>query len=336
MPRKIASYRSYGQKLISLFAKLLFSGEPHSLIELSRQLDCSKQTVSRLIDDIRLAYGVDIEDSIINRRKYYRLKRKIGPSPAMALTESDINLLLMCKTFSEHLIGKTLLEQTAQAIDKVKPEAQVTRSTSSRHFATYIPGTIDYTPFSPIIRTLIQAMEERLVCKVSYKRIMADKVKIFYVKPLKLFSHKDTLYLHGRMARYPGYPYKEPDFNPLLPVHRIHSVELTDKKYRFPVNYDFEKDVNLSFGVMKENSFKVEVDFTGWSARFVKERIWSPDQKIVKKRDGAIKLIFSASSESEIISWALFFGSEAKMMKPKWLTRKLESQVRKIASLYSN
>ncbi len=55
--------RSYGEKLISLFAKLLFTGRRYSLTELARSLGCSKQTVLRLIDDISLAYEVPIANA---------------------------------------------------------------------------------------------------------------------------------------------------------------------------------------------------------------------------------------------------------------------------------
>jgi predicted DNA-binding transcriptional regulator YafY len=51
----------------------------------------------------------------------------------------------------------------------------------------------------------------------------------------------------------------------------------------------------------------------------VAERIWSPDQKIIKKADGKIRLIFSASSEYELTGWALSFADEARVVKPKWL-----------------
>ena len=68
MPKKLSSYRSYGQKLISLFARLLFSRQSHSLTELSQMLGCSKQTVIRLIQDIKMAYGVEIEEYIEDRR----------------------------------------------------------------------------------------------------------------------------------------------------------------------------------------------------------------------------------------------------------------------------
>ena len=63
MPAKRDLYKSYGEKLISLFVRLLFSGERHSLTELAKTLNCSKQTVLRLIDNIRKAYGIDIEET---------------------------------------------------------------------------------------------------------------------------------------------------------------------------------------------------------------------------------------------------------------------------------
>jgi len=75
MAEKRDIYRSYGEKLISLFVRLLFSGESYSLTELSRMLGCSKQTVLRLVNDIRIAYKVDLEESKRGNRKYYRIKK---------------------------------------------------------------------------------------------------------------------------------------------------------------------------------------------------------------------------------------------------------------------
>jgi len=65
MPEKLSPYKSYGEKLISLFARLMFSGQSHSLAELSKMLKCSKQTILRLVNDIRKSYGVDIVLKVI-------------------------------------------------------------------------------------------------------------------------------------------------------------------------------------------------------------------------------------------------------------------------------
>ena len=336
MPEKRDSYSSYGQKIISLFAKLLFSRQRHSLIELSRMLHCSKQTVLRLVDDIKMAYGVDIEESVENRRKYYRLKRRVGVDPTLNLTESEISVLQMCRAFTEHLLGRQLFEEASQALLKSQAHLPENQRVDSRHFASFIPGSIDYTGHHQTIRRLIKAMDEKKICKITYKRIMADRAKTFFIKPLKIFSQKDTVYLHARMARYPGKPYKEPDFDPLLAIHRIKNLELTERFFEFPKDYDFEKFFNQNFGVIKEEAFKVEMEFTGYATEYVAERIWSPDQKLIKKKDGTVKLKFSASSEPELISWVLSFGDEAKVVKPNWLIDKIKQIVISIQSEYSD
>jgi len=327
MPAKKDAYSSYGQKLITLFAKLLFSRQDYSLSELARMLRCSKQTVLRLVDDIRMAYNVEIEESIENRRKYYRIKRRIGTDPLLNLNESEIATLFMCRSFTQHLLGSKLYEEATEAVEKSMGHLPENRRASGKFFGSFLPGTIDYSGHHDIFRKVIKAMEEKSVCKVKYKGIMEDRAKTFYIKPLKIFSHKDTVYLHAKMARYPGKPFKEPDFDPLLAIHRLQDVQLTDRSFEVPKNYDFENEFNRHFGVIKGEEFKVEVEFEGWSARYVAERTWSPDQKIAKKKDGKIRLVFNASSESEVVSWVLWFGRQAKVIRPKWLVDEISKEL---------
>jgi predicted DNA-binding transcriptional regulator YafY len=137
------------------------------------------------------------------------------------------------------------------------------------------------------------------------------------------------------MARYPGKPFKEPDFDPLLAAHRVQKLELTERSYQFPEDYDFEKFFNQNFGVIKEEAFEVVLEFTGYWAEYVAERIWSPDQKLTKKKDGTVKLRFSASSEPELISWILSFGDGAKVIKPDWLVEEIKKTIFAIEEKYN-
>jgi len=333
MPHKRDYYSSYGQKLISLFAKLLFTQKSHSLIELSRMLNCSKQTVLRLVDDIRRSYGVEIEEFLEGKRKYYRIKRLSSAKPSLDMTENELNSLYMCKTFSEHLMGKDLYEEATQALEKNYACLQQDKLPSPQHFESFRSGSIDYTPHQDTIRTLIEAMDNRKICKISYKSIMAQRAKTFYIKPLKIFSHKDSVYLHAHLARAPGKPYCEPDFNPLLAIHRIKKVEATGRLFVFPKNYDFDKAFKQNFGVIKDDAFEVEVEFTGWAAKYAAERTWSQDQKIVRN-NGTMVLTFSASSEPELISWVLSFGDEARLVKPSSLVHETKERIKNMEKIY--
>ncbi len=152
--------------------------------------------------------------------------------------------------------------------------------------------------------------------QVSYKRIMAKRAKVSYIKLLKIFSHHDAVYLHARYAKTPGKVYKDPGYDPLFAIHRFKAVEITDITFEFPNNYNFEKVFNKAFGVMDGKKFKVEIEFAEKPAEYVAERIWSEDQEIIDKGNGKLLLIFSSSSKVELIPWILSFSGDAKVIKP--------------------
>lgn len=334
MGEKIDIYRSYGEKLISLFARLLFSGEKHSLTELAQMLDCSKQTVLRLMEDIRKAYGVDVEESYSSNRKYYRLKRPGASRSLYPLSELELSVLRMCRDFTSHLLGKKLFEEATRAIGKTQALLPQGPHGNGNHFGVFRPGTIDYTPYHETICTLLKAMDEQKVCRLTYKAIMESRAKTFHIKPLKLFSKDDTIYLLAQLAKEPGKPYRTPDYDPLLAVHRIRKVEVADRLFDPPQNYDFEKIYNRHFGVIKDEAFEVEVELRGWAARYVAERICSPDQTIRKMGKDKILLTFTASSEPEVLSWILSFGEDAVLRSPDTLVRRIYANAEAMCKAY--
>ncbi|MBN1635315.1 MAG: WYL domain-containing protein [Deltaproteobacteria bacterium] len=335
MPEKISRYASYGEKLIKLFAKLLFSGRSYSLTELSRMLGCSKQSVMRLMDDITRSYGVEVEETIEERHKYYRIRKPGHNIPILNLTHEEMGVLLMCQAFARHLLGSTLFDEASQALEKNRALLEGQGVLPAGSFTSYRPGSIDYTPHEGSIRILLQAMETNTVCKITYRSLSSERAKTYFIIPLKIFSHNDTIYLSARYAGKPGRPVTIPEYDPLLVVHRIRKVELTGNTFEFPKDYDFETTYNLNFGIIKQDAFNVEAEFTGIAATYVAERIWSPDQKITRKPGGKVRLVFSASSQPELISWLLSFGDNARLIKPEWLQEKMHSTIQKMQGLYS-
>ena len=184
------------------------------------------------------------------------------------------------------------------------------------------------------IRQLMKAMDEKKICEIIYRKPWEDTSKTFYIKPYKLFSYNNALYLHAGMARYPGAKKTTFEFNPLLAVHRLEKVTVTERQFVFPSNYNFEKHFNQAFGIIKQETFKVRLELTGYAAAFAQERRLSPDQKIRKDKEGTLILSFTASSEPEVISWILSHGDEAKVLSPGWLVAKVKKTVEAISKQY--
>ena len=333
MQKKQKVERDQAARAIKLFAKLLFTGRPHSLTELAKTLDCSKQTILRLVNVIESSYSVYVELSKKGNRNYYQI-RKNQRLPTLNLTESELRTLFVCSVFSKHLLGNDFFNEATSALEKSIAQLPQQKEFSAKLYGAFAPGSIDYTPHQKTMRLLATAMENKKVCELTYKNLVEVNSKTFCIKPLKIFSSKDTVYLHAQMAKAPGKKYMEPEFDPLLAIHRIKKIEVTDRIFEFPEDYDFEKVFNRNFGIIKEETFKVTVEFSGSAGAYVSERTWSPDQKIVRKRNGNLQLIFSASSEPETIAWILSFGKSAELIKPRKLVEKIKMELNKMVDLY--
>ncbi len=331
MVKKIDPDKDHGQKVIELFFKLFFSPYEYSLTELARELECSKQTIGRIVDKINSSTrGIKIEDFIKNRKRIFRINKEELPAKPINLSQSEYGLLQMCCSFTKHLIGKEIFDQAANALGKSQVLIKNRETVSAKHFGAFIPGTVDYSGHKQKIKDLIIAMENRKVCKIIYKSICNQESKIFYIKPIKLFSKDDTIYLHAQLAKAPGKVYKTPKFDPLLVLHRIEVLEITKTSYIFPDNFDFEKTFNQTFGVMKEDSFQAKIEFSGYAAKHVKERIWSYDQVIKEKKDEKIELTFTATSYIETLSWILSYGHEARVLEPNWFVEEMQAEIERM------
>lgn len=325
--------RSYGAKLVTLFAKLLFTGERYSLTELARQLDCSKQTVLRLVDDITLAYDVPIREDLQGNRKYVWIERAERIPPAALISQSELRTLQMCQAFTRHLLGTASWQEAARAIEKSCHHLPPREEPGDEAFGVIHTGRIDYSRHEDSLRTLLQGMDRRRVCKVRYKRLMGERAKTFYIKPLKIFAHHETVYVHARLAPTPGKPYRTPRYDPLLALHRLEKVEVTDALFRRPAGYDFERVMNREFGVFAQRRFRAVLDLTGWAAAIARERQWSPDQ-VLEQRGEVTRLSFWSTSEPEVLSLVLSFGANAKLVEPERLVAEVRRVVGEVAGMY--
>jgi predicted DNA-binding transcriptional regulator YafY len=322
-------------RALRLFLKLLYSPLPLRLSYLAHELECSKQTIIRLIEEIR-GCGYELKEfDLEDRQRAYQMV-KPDPCPPVEFSDKELDILWMCQAFAQRLMGVDLSDEARQTIGKMhhlsQKEMESQKQTKSwMHFSSFGPGTIDYTPFQENLRTLIEAMNEQKVCRVTYNSPQHDEPKTFHVQPLKIFCHENALYLHAQKSKEPGKKFVR-TYDPLLAIHRIKEIVKTDRQGTAnPVkDFDFNDAYNREFGVIKEgktvtkrqNKFQVVAELTDWAAVYVEERYWGPDAESYRQGDNLI-IEFSASSEPEIIRWILQFGEHGRLLEPDKLVKEL-------------
>jgi len=70
---------SMGNKLLRLFRLLLADGQRHYQTDLMEYLNCSRQTIIRLMREIESVIGTSLITGMENRRRWYQIIRKGEP-----------------------------------------------------------------------------------------------------------------------------------------------------------------------------------------------------------------------------------------------------------------
>ena len=322
------------EKLLSMYTMLLFSGREASLSELSRELDCSKQAVMRLIDQLEASRFGKLLRSKRGRESVYRLDRPKNP-PKLSLNAEGLHQLALCRDFMLHLLPESMrkmVDATLQQASAYLPEGGTPDDLLSVG-KSFAKGRIDYSPFQEMLQSVIKGIRQGRVCAVQYKSTMHGEAKLFEFAPKRLVSYREAIHIHGWIVSEKGTatPLFEKPTN--LALQRLQKVLVTRRNAaHIP---DVQEEHQGAFGLMEDEPFSVRVKFSQAAATYVAERKWSEDQKVTVHKDGSVTLAMTARSPAEVISWVLSFSDAAELLSPKWLKDDLSRQVRNIAARYA-
>lgn len=327
MPKKWNKNFGPGEKLLRLFSLLLFSHERYSLTTLAEILECSKQTVLRLIDQLEVSGWAKVRREEVRRRALFWIERP-SSLPKISLNAEGLQELMLCRAFLAHMLPRSLDSGADTALRQASayiPEDDAAHVAATDAMGGVISkGRIDYSVFREFLDQLLRVIAEKNVCEITYKSPHAEEPRVFDFAPMRLLAHGESLYVIGWKVKPKGTPLPEHDDPTTLLAHRIRHVRPTRRTWS---GLPEPKDIG-AFGIMRGEPFSVSVRITTPEAvAYVAERIWSEDQKLDFQKDGSLLLTMTAQSAPEVASWVLSLGSAAEVLVPQWLRDEIAGEV---------
>lgn len=323
MAKKQNQDTTAAMKALTLYSLLIFSGRRYSLTELGALLECSKATVMRLIAQIESNHTlhVQINTEVQKRQRYYWAMRP-DQKPNVSLEARAIQDLVLCRDMLANLLPPRLrgeieatINQTTVLLDDYdKRDAALTSVAMAAS-----KGAVDYSAHQDIIRTVLDGLRRQRIVALEYRAHDRQEAKAFAVAPLQLVTHRDSLYLRARREQDLGK--KKGFYDPTLAVHRIVSARVTRRAFTPPKQT--AKDRYSVFGFMPGKRFTVLVRAEPRVAPYLRERIWSHDQRFTDLDGGGVQLKFSAGSEDEVVSWVLGFSGQLALIEPARLRERI-------------
>lgn len=334
MPAK-RSNATPAEKLLMLYTLLIRRGErPSSLAELAGLLQCSKQTVLRLLAQLEASGYGKLEAPIRRGREHcYRLAFGLHDLSGDARELAWLTFYRqMLRQFLPQGMGRLWNEEmNADPPDRLHLSPIEVPPLAADGADVFFPcGIIDYPAFAAQYHRLLLALRQRILCRVLYREGLRQGESCLYFMPQRLVIRQDSLsFLGWRMEDAAGR-----DTGRGRPVslflHRCLRVEMTGRSAPAPSLPCAECPEQDEAGGRDESRFRVRLLFAPQEADYIYDRRWSLRQDVQLRDDGSLLLDFDAGSENEVLAWLLSFGGRVVVLEPAWLREKMAQQARLI------
>lgn len=311
MPAKKDQDSRYGTRLLRLFLKLMMDGKKHYVQELESELDCSRQTVGRMAECIEDVLGNQLESGIDDRRKYFQIST-CRNRQSLGLDFDEIRYLSLCRELAAGILPKDRLEKIENTIFNLScllSDQDYARRKDAQHLPVRFnpKGYINYTPHHNSIDKILRAAREKRVCMVEYKASSETEYSARSFAPGRITFMSNALYVEGYKVPMGGV---EKDRPTTLAVHRIADVTVTDRNFEFDAS---DREIG-AFGLKHHDVKYFRIHFDKEASEYVRERIWSTDQKFEEQEDGTVVLEVGTVSEKELMAWVRSFGDQARLL----------------------
>lgn len=118
-------------------------------------------------------------------------------------------------------------------------------------------------------------------------------------------------------------------------VDRIRKFDVTQEEYKVPPDFDIKDYLAGTWGIEHGTEPQaVRLQFAPEQARWVRERVWHPSQRLEDLPDGSLLMTVTVSGLGEVKRWLLQFGAGVRVLEPEALRQEVVREVRGMVNLY--
>jgi predicted DNA-binding transcriptional regulator YafY len=305
--------------------RLLTGRAGRSLAQLAAELGVTKRTVQRDIAVIEAA-GFPVTSEMRNGTVFWHFAEGFHAEHPVALTLTEQMAIYFSKGLLKPLQGTPLYESLESAIQKIGSQLPAQSFKFLRGLDKGIAvstfGWKDYSRSKPVIEALTRAVFNRFTVRLLHRSAQHEEAIEREVDPYKLWYTNNALYLVAQDH------WKE-DLR-VFAVDRIQSVAVTNRRFEFPEDFDFERLTEAAFQLIWGEAQEVKIHFSARQAAYIRERTWHPSQRIEAEPEGSIVLILKVADLDEVKRWLIGFGSEAEVLQPAGLREEIVAECRAI------
>jgi predicted DNA-binding transcriptional regulator YafY len=303
---------------------------PVSRQQLEQALECSRATVKRLIDEMRLYLNAPIVYD--RQRKGYRYEAASGEMyelPGLWFNASELQALLSVQQLLQQ-VQPGLLESHLQPLRR-----RIDALLSRRHAgSSELPQRIRILQTAvrdpgPYFSLLANALANRCRVQLDYFNRAEERVTHRQVSPLRMTHYRGNWYLDGWCHLREGLRTFSLDAVKQARLLETPAIEIDE-----PV---LERHYSSAYGIFSGEPDKTAiVRFTPQRARWIAGEQWHPQQQSRWLKDGRYELAVPYRHAGELVMDLLRYGPDVEVVQPPELRHELAIRLRQALSQYAD
>jgi proteasome accessory factor B len=299
--------------------------------KLANELEVSAKTVQRDIDFMRYSLGLPIEYDQPHFGFYYT--EPVSSFPNVDISQGELIALYIGQKALTQYKGTSFERPLSTAFQKISEGLRDTISfswselDSAVSFRSVGRTVADLNVFEALSHAVLETLEIRF----DYKKLGSQRYEERTVRPYHLGCVENLWYLFAFDLRR--------DQIRTFALPRIRGVQISNTKFRRPVDFSIGNILEGSFGVYagkSKTNIKVRIRFDGFAGQLVQERLWHRSQKIKHLAGGALELSFMLGNLEEIERWILSWGNHAEVLMPAELRTRMAKTAAALQKKYSS
>ena len=178
---------------------------------------------------------------------------------------------------------------------------------------------------------IMEAMRNKRVLKVTYQRFDAAEGHSFEMQPYCVKAFKLRWYMVGLSSDHPN------EIR-VYALDRIHDMQLLDKTYEFPADFDAHAYFHDYYGVWTggQKPERVVIEVSARGANYLRSLPLHHSQKEIERNYDSSVFEFFIAPTFDFVQELRTHGENLRVLQPTWLAEDFCDVAKKIYDLYSN
>ena len=303
---------------------------PVSRQKLEQELECSRATVKRIIESMRLYLNAPIRyDRKLNGYIYDRGNDEpMYELPGIWFNASELHALLSVQQLLAEVQPGLLEKQLAPLKERIGSLLKLQQNNSEELVQRIRILRMAARPAGEWFQLVAGATANRKQIRINYYNRSRDDSSERTLSPQRLVHYRDNWYLDAWCHLRNGLR--------TFALDCIESVHTLDKRAKSISKEKLDEHYSSAYGIFsgKANSTAVLL-FDSERARWVSKEQWHPQQESQWLDDGSYQLTLPYSNPTELVMDILRHGRHVEVQGPAGLRRQVAEEINRMQELYS-